>query len=483
MTVLRWRDTSIPQVSPTVWLQGAWLSALLAGCATGGGAAASPASPDRGAVAPTAPAECRAQALQDGLASQRLNALLVAARAGDRGSQERFVADHMASAIRERVAIDQVLADMASRFGLLRAVVVCRVEYETPHETSVLVARKQDPTPMRLRVILEQDAPHGILATRLQPVATTALTEPLPRLSASERRAIVERLTTKLADYIYEGTARQMQRQLRTRLAAGAYDHVTHPQALARLLTVDLRRVSKDGHLSVSYVAGGVPEDLEERREPTQAEIDAMMAHARRDQFGFARVDVLEGNIGYIDLRVFHAAELASDAATEVMSKVAGTRALIVDLRRCEGGEPSQIAHITSYLFGETPVHLNDLYFRAEDKRMQFFTKAQVPGKRFGPDKPVYVLTSGYTYSGGEEFAYNLQTRERATIIGATTGGGAHPVYRYRIDDHMVLGLPVGRAINPVTGTNWEGVGVTPDIELPAAQALEKAMALIAERQ
>ena len=135
------------------------------------------------------------------------------------------------------------------------------------------------------------------------------------------------------------------------------------------------------------------------------------------------------------------------------------------------GGNPAMVALICSYLFGPEPVHLNDLYWREGNKTEEFWTRKEVAGKRY-LNKDVYVLTSKRTFSGAEEFSYNLKNLKRATIIGETTGGGAHPGGGFRISEHFGMFVPTGRAISPITKTNWEGTGVTPDISVPANQAL-----------
>jgi C-terminal processing protease CtpA/Prc len=139
------------------------------------------------------------------------------------------------------------------------------------------------------------------------------------------------------------------------------------------------------------------------------------------------------------------------------------------------------VQYVSSYLFDE-PTHLNDLYNRKEDSTTQFWTLPYVPGKKLGSKPPVFVLTAARTFSGAEEFTYNLKNLKRATIVGETTGGGAHPVAGHRIDDHFSIGVPFARAINPISKANWEGAGVEPDVKVPAADALETAKRLAAER-
>ena len=178
---------------------------------------------------------------------------------------------------------------------------------------------------------------------------------------------------------------------------------------------------------------------------------------------------------GLRDLPHRRGQRVAREALASAMRKVADTRALIIDLRRHRGGSPDTVAFASSYLFGDTPVHLNSIYRRTDDSTADFHTDPGVPGPRFGPDKPVFVLTGAPTFSAGEEFAYDLQTQKRATLIGETTGGGANPGAVHPLPLGLTIFVSNGRAINPVTGTNWEGVGVKPEIAVPVAEAFAVA--------
>jgi len=162
------------------------------------------------------------------------------------------------------------------------------------------------------------------------------------------------------------------------------------------------------------------------------------------------------------------------------MNFLANVEAIVFDLRENGGGDPKMIAFLSSYLFAER-THLNDLWTRKGDITDQYWTDPYVPGKRLD-GKPAFVLTSKNTFSGGEEFTNNLKTLKRATIIGETTGGGAHPVSGHRVNEHFGIGVPFARAINPITHTNWEGTGVEPDVKVPAADALTTAQKLAAEK-
>jgi C-terminal processing protease CtpA/Prc len=201
----------------------------------------------------------------------------------------------------------------------------------------------------------------------------------------------------------------------------------------------------------------------------------------KKENYGFKKVERLAGNIGYVDFRNFASPDYAKETIANVMGFLQYTDAIIFDLRLNGGGDPSGVQLICSYLFGDTPVHLNDLYFRPTDETREFWTLRKIDGKRM-PDVPVYVLTSKFTFSGAEEFTYNLKNLKRATIVGETTGGGAHPGGPLAINGGFAIFVPNGRAISPITKTNWEGVGVSPDVNIRSELALEQAQILALQK-
>ncbi|GLY49731.1 interphotoreceptor retinoid-binding protein [Lentzea sp. NBRC 102530] len=292
------------------------------------------------------------------------------------------------------------------------------------------------------------------------------------------REPEIELLCSQLASYyVFPDTANEIAKVLRARLDEGAYSTVDDDEAFAAAVTADLQSVNGDKHLRLLYSAAEVPEsDQESAWDPV-----AYRKEAEQDAFGIRKLERLEGNVGLLELSLLHDADIATPAIIAAMNLIAHTDALIIDLRKNGGGDPHTVALVCSYLFDE-PVHLNDIYNRPDDTTQQFWTLPHVPGPKFGGKKPVYVLTSSRTFSGAEELSYNLQQNERATLIGETTKGGAHPGDRYRVGPHLKSSIPNGRAINPISGTNWEGVGVVPHIQVPAdeafAVAYEKATAM-----
>jgi C-terminal processing protease CtpA/Prc len=197
----------------------------------------------------------------------------------------------------------------------------------------------------------------------------------------------------------------------------------------------------------------------------------------KRENYGFKKVEILGGNIGYIDFRNFAPSDYSKETVASVMNFISSTDAIIFDIRKNGGGSPDGVRLICSYLFGKEPVHINDIYTRKDDHMEEFWTLRKVDGKKM-PDVPVYVLTSRFTFSGAEEFAYDLKNQKRATIVGEVTGGGANPGGMNYVDNNFVMFVPGGRAISPITNTNWEGTGVQPDVEISSEKALIKAQTL-----
>jgi len=296
-------------------------------------------------------------------------------------------------------------------------------------------------------------------------------------IDAATRSTVIDSLLKQLDDaYVFPETAKKMETDIRSRQKNGEYDSVTSSRAFAEKLTADLQSVSHDKHLRVRFSPDVIPV-RPERSEPTEAEKADRVRFLKFMNSGFEKVERMPGNVGYIKFNNFFDPDLGADTVAAAMNFVANTDFLIFDLRDNGGGDPAMVKLICSYLFGDKAVHLNDLYWRRGNKTEEFWTIPNVPGKKY-LDKDVYILTSNRTFSGGEEFTYNLKNLKRATIIGETTGGGAHPGGVERLSDHFGAFIPIGRAISPITKTNWEGTGVEPDIKVPKDQALKTAFLL-----
>jgi retinol-binding protein 3 len=315
-----------------------------------------------------------------------------------------------------------------------------------------------------LRVLGQQQAPQSVA-----PPAPPDMT-----VDAATKSMVVDNLIKELNDgYVFPDVAKKVEADLRARQKNMEYDAITSSRDFAKKLTEDVQSVSHDKHMRVGFSFDAIPERAK-RGEPTEAEKAEDAWFMKRINYAFDKVERMEGNIGYIELTNFFEPEAGAETVASAFNFIANTDALIIDLRRNGGGDPEMVQLICSYFFGDKPVHLNDLYFRADNKTTEFWTKPSVAGHKF-LDKDVYVLTSARTFSGAEEFSYNLKNLKRATIIGETTGGGANPGGRVRLSEHFGVFVPAGRAINPYTKTNWEGTGVEPDVKVAKEMALKTA--------
>lgn len=304
----------------------------------------------------------------------------------------------------------------------------------------------------------------------LIPLCATPAAQAGP-LEGPELEAVVEELCLGLEQhYIFPDVATRVAEHLRQRLYEGAYENLDLATLAGRLGT-DLKKVNGDGHLNV----WPLPQGDERRAAPSPEERErAAREEARRTNHGFRKLEILEGNIGYLELTGFASAEVAGETAVAAMAFFASVDALVIDLRGNGGGDPSMIQLLCSYFFAERTL-LNRFERRGVAQLEEYWTLPHVPGKKL-VDVPLFVLTSRRTFSAAEEFSYDLQNLGRARLIGETTGGGAHPGSTHEVAGKLAVFIPDGRALNPVTGTNWEKVGVKPHVAVEASKALEKAL-------
>ena len=265
--------------------------------------------------------------------------------------------------------------------------------------------------------------------------------------------------------YIFPDRALAAKAKIDAALAAGAYDPVDDPRVFAERLTEDLQSVTHDKHMRVTAMGGPPPAGPPQPPPP-------------QTSGGFARVDILKGNIGYIRLLNFPPPRAFNPAAEEAMRDLAGTDALIIDMRDNGGGSADSDSYFGSFFFDPAkPVALNSIVNRTPATNT--FTTTEFKTRPVATpylNKPVYILTSSRTFSGGEAFIYDLQVLKRVSIYGETTGGGANPGGVFPIGGRFGIFIPQGRAENPATKTNWEGVGVKPDHPMEAKLAFQAAL-------
>jgi C-terminal processing protease CtpA/Prc len=288
-------------------------------------------------------------------------------------------------------------------------------------------------------------------------------------------RSVISHLET---EYVDMHVGRKSGAALLKMMKQGKFDKQIHGPDFARELSHALQQLTGDGHLNVEYSEKALPADQSAADSAYSAQ-EMERWYGAHLNFGVQKVERLEGNIGILDLRVFPPISMGGDTISAAMQVLAHTDALIIDLRNNGGGDGDSVRLVASYLFGSERKPLTGHYDRPSNQLTQDFTEVYVPGDRFGPDKPVYVLISKKTFSAAEALAYDLQALKRATVIGEPSGGGAHPFEYRKIHAHFVLWSITGRSVNPITGANWQGVGVQPHIRSAADKALETALNLI----
>jgi len=309
----------------------------------------------------------------------------------------------------------------------------------------------------------------------------------------SGREIVAKAMELLRANYVFPDQAERAAAAIEARLEAGEYDDLDEVTLTGRV-TEHLQELTGDRHLRMGLGGPGSGRGPgpgpgprrepggEPGREPEKRPAgEKMRRMGRLDNFGIRRVERLDGNVGYIDLRRMAVAANAGPAITAAMELVAGTYALLIDMRHNGGGAPDGVVFWCSYLFGEEPTHLNDIFRADTGETRHFCVLPYVPRTRY-PDQPVFLLTSARTFSGGEDLCYTLQALGRAEVIGETTGGGAHPTRPFPVSAAVHIAVPFARSVNPVTGTNWQGTGVVPDVAVAAEQAYDVAYARALER-
>ncbi|HUQ82189.1 MAG TPA: S41 family peptidase [Gemmatimonadaceae bacterium] len=319
-------------------------------------------------------------------------------------------------------------------------------------------------------------------ASAQAPAATSATPAPL---DAARRRNVVDTLSARLIKhYVDADTGLLIAARLKGRLTSGAYDALTSPARFAEVLTTDLRSVNGDRHLNVTYSPeqpglrpgpegirmGTLPPALPTTFTPVPDPV-------RRGNYSLGRVDVLPGNVGYLDIRGFSGAANVVPALKAVFEYLQGTDAIIFDLRHNGGGSPFSVNAIISHFTTADTVASLTVRNRSANQTFTRYTYANVPGPR-RPTVPLYVLTSGATASAGEDFTFVLKNMKRATIVGGTTAGAGHNNANLDIGEGFNASISFTRVVDPKTGAEWERVGVTPDVPVDQAKALDVAHVL-----
>jgi hypothetical protein len=409
--------------------------------------------------------------IPDTPAGHTLKAWLDAFNSGDRATEEKYLKTYDP----ERSLDDEM------RFrGMTGGFILMQILKSDPQRIEFMVKERNSDTAAigKMEVKPGEPAKVASLGLRAVPPGTKAADLSF-KVDAATRAKVIDGAVAALNEtYVFPETAKKMEEDVRRHQQKGDYDAIFDGDDFAKRLTDDFQAISHDKHLRVMFSPAALP-DFDNQKPDPKREAEERKEMERMN-CGFKKAEILEGNIGYLKFDFFADPGICGPTVVAAMNFLANVDAAIFDLRENGGGDPKMVAFVSSYLFPQR-THLNDLWTRKGDVTEQYWTDPYVPGKRLD-GKPAFVLTSKNTFSGGEEFTNNLKVLKRATIVGETTGGGAHPVRGHRITEHFGIGVPFARAINPITHTNWEGTGVAPDEKVDASQALEVAIKLATER-
>lgn len=398
-------------------------------------------------------------------AGETLNAFLEAFNSGDHAKLEAYIKTY---------APNDTVDDLASFSSQTGGFTLLSIAESKPGFISFRVKGRADHLEAYGTFTLASTNPAKVKDWTITVIPPGATIDILT-LDATSRQHTIDLISAKLTSYyIYLDIAQKMNQAIADHAKHGDYDQITDGSTFAAALMKDLRAVSNDKHLFVTYQPFTFPPhpDDDKSHAPTPPDRERIRSRLERDNCLFSKVEILSNNIGYLKFDAFMNPEICGPTVASAMGFLAHTDAVIIDLRSNGGGDPAMVQLIASYFFSES-THLNDLYNRHDDVTTQYWTLPYIPGQRISA--PLFVLTSSRTFSGAEEFTYDMQTQKRATIVGETTGGGAHPVDGMQIGDHFILGVPLARPINPITKTDWEGIGITPDVKVPASEALTTA--------
>jgi Peptidase family S41/N-terminal domain of Peptidase_S41 in eukaryotic IRBP len=311
-----------------------------------------------------------------------------------------------------------------------------------------------------------------VFAARALPASPDGPPQADMAIDAATCATVIDGVTTSLRQaYVFPEVAAEIERGLQARRRQ--LESITSAKELAATLTQTLRALAHDDqHLELSYSEAPLPETTGDTPSPEEAR--AQRQYSLRRNAGIETVQRFPGNVGLLEFKKFYRPDTVAPRLPAVMTLLAETSALIIDLRECRGGDPETVMLVASYFF-DTKTHLNDVYWRDENRTEERWTDPNVEGLRYGEQRKLYLLVSHETASGCEDFAYALQNAKRATLVGETTAGAAHAGSPRRLGPHFMLFVPSGRPVSPVTHTDWERVGVVADVKTSAKKALDVA--------
>lgn len=300
-------------------------------------------------------------------------------------------------------------------------------------------------------------------------------------LSPDQVKKVIDGVSKAFVDnYIFPDTAKKMTEHLQAEAAAGKFTRITDPVELAGAIERSLQASHHDGHIGIHFDPRFAAALSGSAGKGGMVPMDPLRDSAamQRENYLIRKSEVLPGNIGYLRMDGFTPLPQAKQAICKALAALVKTQALIIDLRNNGGGSGEMVTQIASAFF-PVPTRLNDVVIRQADRMDTLISQTDPKAMdNLQLSMPIFILTSSHTFSAAEDLSYGLQSAGRAVVVGETTGGGAHPLHPFPVGEGFVAGIPTGRSVNFATHTDWEGVGVVPNVPVPQEQALEKALLL-----
>jgi YD repeat-containing protein len=414
--------------------------------------------------------------LPNGAAGRCAAAYFDAFNTGNQQLMQSFFEDHYALSSLESHPLDRRLAHYKRLHDIFGRLTPLRIALSLELQLTLLADAAKTDNVLVMRLQLEEEPPHrlayvtfsGIDHSEVPDAYVAYVATRAAPINGARRESTIQSVADVLRDiYVYPELGARMADTLLRNHEEGRYDDAAKAGKLADMLTEDALAVSNDRHI---WVEAQNPL-IQESTDPVNRPVEEL----RRENYDFRKVEVLEGNIGYIKFDMIHDEKEALDIAAAALATVAHCEALIFDIRDNIGGEWGTASLVLGYLLPSGTV-FGYMYDRDGRRVEERSTPETIPGQPFDANVPVYVLTSNRTGSAAEGFAYTLKHLGRATIVGEVTVGMAHPSKEVVVNDYFRVSVPFLRSENVVTGTSFEGTGVVPQIEVAADRALEAAV-------
>ena len=296
-------------------------------------------------------------------------------------------------------------------------------------------------------------------------------------LTLQQKKKMIKQISRLIEDqYVYPERGKAYAAKFLEYSLDDVYAEIEDPKQFGETVTADLQELTGDRHFGFRLIESS---GLEENEQGSLHHPVRYYRLMHKEHTGLLHLEWLEGGIGYAELcRCYGGAE-GLEMIELAMKFLSSADAIIFDVRDNGGGSGDLLFTLCSYFF-EYPTQLNSFYTRQEDFTQDYWTEEKIAGERL-LDIPVFILTSRKTFSAAESFVFDMKVRQRAVIVGDSTGGGAHSVDLFKVGDRFEIYIPTGRSFNPLTGADWEGTGVIPDVLVAAESALDTALVLAKE--